>query len=272
MQNSDRRKFLRSVGIATGTVAIPGVAAAREPEKGRSSGDYPDSNIKIVDEVAVEPEDGKRYYSLKVKNTETGWIGEAVSGYNGDELDIHIAQGGATSKVKAEKQNGLVSAEGWDDLLFEELPNSAANTIDRAAAYRTDDDGSTCNGGSNYGEHQIAGFSIEHHEDISGVGESLLGLVIGAGTGALLTSWSGPGSVVGGAVGTIAGFVYSSLKDTEIYTVAYVDWDIGGFGWYTKGLYPHVHGTWKSDDVDDMFKASPSPYPLGHVDGVVNIV
>ncbi|WP_226013305.1 complement resistance protein TraT [Halomicrobium salinisoli] len=219
----------------------------------------------------MEPGNGKRYYALKVKNKETGNVAEAVSGYDGDDLEIDIAEDGATSKVRAEKEKGRVSAEGWDDLFFEEIPNSIANTIDRASAYKTDDDGSDCNADSGYDEHQIIGFSIEHHEDIDGLQKSLIAAVVGAGTGALFTSSTGPGAVVGGIVGALAGFIYNSLKDSDIYTISYVDWDVGGWGYYTKAVMPHAHGTWHSDDVEDMYKAG-IPAPIGHIDDIATII
>lgn len=255
MSNPTRRKFLRTSGMFVGLSSITGLSSAQDKSE-LSPGvqnSITSAPVEIIDREVVSEEGEPRYCVVKVLNTDTGEIREAVAKIENSEILATEAVSGAV-EVSRSDDRGSFSTQGWDDL-YDEVKSGFAETIQRADWYRTTVD--NCSYYSNY-THHLVGASIKYHEDINNLTATLLGAVIGAAAG-LIAGYIGSPilsailGVGGAAVGAVAGYALNQLKDSNILTFAAIDWGICAFGACGPGVMVSGSGSWKDANKDDMY-------------------
>lgn len=257
MSKFNRRAFLRTTGMVAGVSTVSGLASAEENEQEVES-DVEPAPIEIVDRISIDTGKDTGFAAAKAMNTETGETGEAIIEFDRQPVAAHVAEPGATKRLRERKEADVTTQRGWYELITEEIPNKADNLITRAATYGTTFE--SCSGISGYGDHQMAGVSMEYYEALNKYGSTVLGAAIGGVLTFVATSYTGPGAVVmgvlgailGGAVGTIVGLALGSLKDSNVLTLTATDWGICAYGACQPGIMLQGSGVWR-DTVKDQY-------------------
>ncbi len=269
--NTNRRQFLSIAGTTIGASAIPAVGAARRG-RGRGHEDVDPAPVELEARETVVTKESV-YSFARAKNTETGDVHELALKTEKKNIEVSATTASTHSIETYELEAGsveaaqqMVSSQDWQDEtayddLIDEAGSGIAETVQRAKVYKGDRNQGCPAYGSDYGQHNVVGASVEYYDDINTLTKTVLGTVVGTVAGIIVGLLTGIAStpvttVIGGVVGTIVGFAFDHLKDSNILTFGGYDMGLCAGDTCLPAAVTFVSGHWMPTDTNKMYQVN----------------